>query len=635
MCGITGIYNFNKEKAADEDLLRRMTDVISHRGPDNQGIFIGQNCGLGLRRLSIIDTIEQEQPILTNEDQTLRIAYNGEIYNFPELKKELLQKGHKFYTATDSEVILHLYEEEGKNLVKRLNGMFAIAIYNAPEAHLFLARDHLGIKPLYYCEHDGSFYFASEIKAILENPQIPREVDLDSFDLYMNYRFVPAPRTMFKGIKKLLPGHRMIVSKKGIEIDEYWNIQKGIASTDFLPQIDTDKLGIEKYAAKTVRELLTESVKMQLIADVPLGAFLSGGVDSSIVVGTMSQLMRAPVKTFSIGFSESYYDEMFFARQIAKRFRTDHHEIILKPEQVKLLPKIIWHMDEPLADPAAVPMYLLAQDASKKVKVVLTGEGGDELFAGYKENFPYHLSSLFSFLPNNVRFAFANVIAKLPNVAGKTRLYRSLLPEKERAQHILYDIFRFLGKRKLYSSNFLNSLSLLNPLNPLDNHWKKRTGWNWLTKMQYLETKIWLPDDPLLKADKMLMANSMEGRVPILDYRLVEVAFSIPWQLRAKNGVEKYILRKAFSDILPQDIFARKKRAFEIPIKKWLREELKPLVNETLSKKEIEVANFFKWIEVEKILNAYYSGKRDFAYEIWALLCFQIWHKIFIQKASF
>ncbi|MBM4401637.1 MAG: asparagine synthase (glutamine-hydrolyzing) [Candidatus Cloacimonetes bacterium] len=632
MCGITGIYNFDKDKSVDKELLQRMTDAISHRGPDNQGIFIDRNCGLGLRRLSIIDTTEQKQPILTNEDEILRIAFNGEIYNFLKLKKQLLAKGHKFYSKTDSEVILHLYEEEGKDVVKRLNGMFAIAIYDASRAHLLLARDHLGIKPLYYCEHNGTFYFSSEIKAILENSEIPREVDPISLDLYMNYRFVPAPRTMFKGIYKLLPGHLMLVNEKGARIKEYWGIQKDIASTDFLSQSDTDKLEEEKYATRAVRELLTKSIKMQLISDVPLGAFLSGGIDSSIVVGTMSKLMCEPVKTFSIGFTESQYDESYFARQIAKKFQTEHQEIILSPAEVKLLPKIIWHLDEPLADPAAVPMFLLAREASKKVKVVLTGEGGDELFAGYKENFPYHLASLFSILPKNARLKLAKIVARLPGVTGKTRLYRSILPEKERAQHILYDIFRFTDKRKLYpptrqvySSNFLNSLNFF------DQRWEKVKDWDWLSAMQYLETKIWLDDDPLLKADKMLMANSLEGRVPILDYRLVELAFSIPWQLRAKNGVEKYILRQAFADILPQDIFARKKQAFEIPIKKWLREDLKFLIDESLSKKEIEKVGFFQWTEIEKILATHYSGKKDFAYEIWALLCFQLWHKIFIQ----
>lgn len=640
MCGIAGIYNFDEERTVDGEKLRRMTEIISHRGPDNQGVFIDRNCGLGLRRLTIIDTTEQPQPILHNEDKTLFVTYNGEIYNFPQLKEELLRKGHRFYTATDTEMILHLYEEEGVDCVRRLNGMFAIAIWDQKKQELFLSRDHLGIKPLYYCEHGRSFYFASEIKAILENENIPREVAPGSFYQYLHYRYTPAPRTMFKGIYKLLPGHWMLVNKEGVEIEQFWNFGfgkgiKGLASTDICSRIDTDQLDEEGYVAQAVQELLTESIKMQLISDVPLGAFLSGGIDSSIVVGVMSQIMKEPVKTFSVGFLESEYDETYFARQIAKRFKTDHQEVVVTSEDVKLLPKIIWHLDEPLADPAAIPTFILSNLARKKVKVVLTGEGGDELFAGYKEDFPSRLASVWPILPESLKKGLTGLVRKMPDMKGKTPLYRGLLSREERAQHILRDAFRFVDVKALLDPKGLSTRGLIKfQAGVFDKYWEGSKNWDWLSRMLYLETKLWLPDDPLMKVDKMTMANSLEARVPILDYRLVELAAKIPSEVKMKNRIEKYVLRKAFEEILPWDIFKRKKHAFDVPVRKWLRNELREMVDKVLSKGEVEKQGLLDSLKVRELITLHYEGKKDFAYEIWNLLNFSLWHKIYIERGS-
>lgn len=626
MCGIVGIYDFDQKKSIDESLLRRMTNTISHRGPDNQGILIDQNCGLGLRRLTIIDTTEQPQPILHNEDQSLFITYNGEIYNFPQLKEELLRKGHRFYTATDTEMILHLYEEEGVECVKKLNGMFAMAIWNQKKQELFLARDHLGIKPLYYREQGGSFYFASEIKPILEDEGVAREVDPESLVAYLHYRYTPAPKTMFKGIYKLLPGYRMVVNKRGVRSEQYWDF-------GFEKSKEEGSEGKEEEWIREVGKLLRESVKLQLLSDVPLGAFLSGGIDSSIVVGLMSQMMNEPVQTFSVGFSESEYDETFFARQIAKRFKTNHQEVIVGPEDVRLLPKIIWHLDEPLADPAAIPTYLLSKLAREKVKVVLTGEGGDELFAGYKEDFPSRLALGWAIMPESLRERLADLVEKMPEIKGRTPLYRSLLPKKERAQHILRDAFRFVDLEDLTKAGPLlaKARPLFEPL--FEKYWRESKGWDWLSQMLYLETKLWLPDDPLMKVDKMTMANSLEARVPILDYRLVELAAKIPSEVKIQNRIEKYVLRKAFGKIMPWEILNRKKHAFDVPIKEWLQDELRYLVDQVLSEKEMKNQALLSSMKIKELVELHYQGKKDFSYEIWNLLNFSLWHKIFVQRA--
>ena len=521
MCGIAGIYQFNEHDPVDYKELESMATTLKHRGPNNQGIFSAGNGGLAYRRLSIIDPTEQEQPLLTNEDETLRIAYNGEVYNFHGIKQELISKGHTFYTGTDTETILHLYEEEGPACVKRLNGIFAFAILDMRDNSLFIARDHLGIKPLYYVKTSQRLAFASEIKALLDLPDVHRAVDPAALSLYFRYRFVPDPVTMFEDIYKLPPGHWMLIKGDSVTIERYYNVRSRFHSADsrYHPKSDAE-------AIELTRTVVTDAVKRQLLSDVPLGAFLSGGVDSSIVVGTMAELMSEPVKTFSIGFAEGEYDEMFYARQISERYKTDHDEIVLSPEHVKQLPDIVWHLDEPLADPAAVPTFFLSQLAQKKVTVVLTGEGGDELYAGYKEDYPYFLGSLLAAVPKQARLAVAQLLAISPLTTGKTRAYRSLLPHAQRAEHVLTDLFRFddapiLPIRFSPENTPLQSYSF-------DRFWEQAEGLDWLDKMLYLETSIWLPGDPLMKVDKMSMAHSLEARVPLLDMEVVELALQIP-----------------------------------------------------------------------------------------------------------
>lgn len=620
MCGIAGLYNFDLNESVSEVDLKRMARVLAHRGPNNEGVFAHHNAGLSYRRLSIIDTTEQEQPILTNEDRSLRISFNGEIYNFPELKKKLLERGHRFYTATDTEMLLHLYEEEGFRMLGRLNGIFALAILDLRRNELFLARDQMGIKPLYYVQDERRFAFASEIKALLKLPWVKREVNFSALPLYFKYRFVPDPLTMFKGIKKLKPGHWMKVSLSGVERQQYFSLRENL-------EIRNPKLELqdEKQAIEQVRETVMGSVERQLLSDVPLGAFLSGGVDSSIIVGVMSKLLPEPVKTFSIGFSESKFDELYYARQLAQKFGTDHHEMTLKPEHIRKLPEIVYYLDEPLADPAVVPTYFLSQMASKEVRVVLTGEGGDELFAGYKEDFNYRLGNLLDNLLGDrlstLRIESANLVGRLPDLLrGKTRLFRSLLPQRVRAEHILRDLFRF--------EDLPLEKSILNPQGlEWEFPWSEVEGFDWLTKMLYLESKIWLPGDPLMKVDKMTMSHGLEARVPLLDMEVVRLAASLPSGLKNKGGVEKYLLRKAFKDFLPEKIFGRRKQAFELPLADWLSGELSGLVKEYVLGGKVGASRVLNPQGLRKIVKMHRGGKHDYKYEIWAILNFELWYE--------
>ncbi len=617
MCGIAGLYYFNRDETVGEPTVKGMTDAIAHRGPDNQGVFLHRQTGLGYRRLSIIDTTEQSQPILTNESQSLRISFNGEIYNYQSIKEKLLERGHQFYTGTDTETIVHLYEDFQGDCVKELNGIFAFILADLEKNSLFIARDHIGIKPMYYVHTPKGFACASEIKSLLTLPWVTKKINYDALQFYLRYRFVPDPLTMFEGIYKLPPGHTMTVSESGVEIREYWDL-----STEIREHRRDLNGTTEGQCISVVHNTVSEAVKRQLIADVPVGAFLSGGIDSSIVVGLMSQFMSQPVKTFSIGFTERDFDETNYARMISKRFGTDHEEILLTPNHVKQLPAILWHLDEPLADPAAVPTFFLSEETRKKVTVVLTGEGGDELFAGYKEDFPYRVGALLHSFPSELREMVAKYLTKLPISKGKTRLYRSILSDAQRAEHILTDVFRFEEppvNRDLIVDSDKKTYSF-------DEHWQKTQGMDWLEKMMYLETRIWLPGDPLMKVDKMSMAHGLEARVPLLDMEVVRVATQIPSSLKNNQGIEKYLLRKAFEDLLPNEIYTRKKTAFELPVGRWLQDPLSGYLEEYLSQKKLARAGCWDIPVVREMLKMHHAGKKDYRYELWAILTFQIWY---------
>ena len=631
MCGVVGIYNLNG-KEIENELLGKMTSAIAHRGPQNQGFFVGGSGGLGYRRLTIIDTVEQEQPILHNEENTLLISFNGEIYNYQLLRDEMMAKGHRFYTKTDTETILHLFEEEGIAAVKRLNGIFAFVIWDKKNDCLWLARDHLGVKPLYYTIVGGVFLAASEIKAILQADFVKREVDPQALNYYLSLRYVPAPLTMFKGIYKLLPGHWMKVGQGGIEIEQYWDV-------NFKRSRVNDQKN-EEDLVKEIKERLNQSVQMQLISDVPLGAFLSGGIDSTILVGLMSKLASEPVKTFSIAFPQyPQYDESEYAKIASQKFGTDHQQIDFSSEDIKLLPRVIYHLDEPLADPAAIPTFVLSQFASEKVRVVLTGEGSDELFRGYERDMP--ASSKFnppaggqssklqlkaqSLLLDNLRRLLAELLGYSPNFKGRRRLENFINPDTALVDQVLVALRNDGLLAERWQGQAGESLaSFLYP------YLSNSSNWDQLSRALYLETKVWL-DEPLMKVDKMTMANSLEARVPFLNYELVELLASIPSEIKLGNGVSKYLLRKAMADVLPPEIQQREKQGFELPLEQWFRNELKPLVDQELSYEAIERTGYLDHHRIAEMLKRHQRGEENYKYEIFSLLCFQLWHKIFIQ----
>lgn len=606
MCGICGIFGLD-----DKDLIKRMCQVLTHRGPDDDGFFFDENLGLGHRRLSIIDLAGGRQPIY-NEDENICTIYNGEIYNFYELRNDLEKKGHRFNTNTDTEVIVHLYEEYGVLFVKKLRGMFAIALWDAEKKSLLLVRDPIGIKPLYYAFLDHVLIFASEIKAILECSAVKRKLNAVSLDRYLTYRYVPGPSTMFEGIYRLMPGHLMLCSKNDRKIVKYWDVP---------PQ--SIGVGDEEYYTSMLIKMLKENVEMELISDVPLGAYLSGGIDSSIIVALMSRTMDQPVKTFSVGFGAGEpIDELESARLVSEHLGTDHHEIIARSEDVeKLLPRIIWHLDEPIVDPAIFPTYLLSELASRHVKVVLTGEGADELFAGYSD---YRTrikgEKVRHILPAAVRRTAAGLFNKSSN-SGINLYAHQMLDDVD--DHILWgELFDNEEKKELYVDFKVEKT-------PAAGYFKGYAG-DTLSKMLYADIKTWLPDDLLVKVDKMTMANSIEARVPYLDHTLVEFAMNIPHHLKIKKGVEKYILRRASEDLLPKATLRRKKHGFTVPINDWITKSLETMISNTLSESNIKKRDYFRYNRVKHIIE--HASNPRYSHQLWSLFTLELWHKIYIDN---
>jgi asparagine synthase (glutamine-hydrolysing) len=594
MCGICGIVGFE-----DKNLLKKMCDVISHRGPDDSGMYLNTNIALGHRRLSIIDLKSGHQPI-HNEDESIWIIYNGEVYNYLELRKDLEKQGHKFYTSSDTEVAVHLYEEFGDFCVKRLRGMFAFAIWDSNKEKLLLARDRIGIKPLYYTIHDGNFLFSSEIKSILQYEELKRGLNYTSLHHFFTYRVSTDSETIIKDIKKLLPGHILIFMNRKIKINQYWSLN-----------IDPLSGKAEKYFFKRFQELLEESVRMRLMSDVPLGAYLSGGVDSSSVVSLMSSLVDDPIKTISVGFGEPT-DELEHAQLVADHFGTDHHELMVQYDNVpKLLPKIIWHMDEPVADPAIVPTYLMSELAKKHVTVILTGEGADELFAGY----PKHkiMSPYLKFIPESIR----------------RKIYSYFPPSM---------VFTEKEKRELYSDRLLYNTKGEKSTEEYDKRYFKNTNMHGLLNqaLEY-EIKFWLPNYLLMKVDKMTMAHAVEARVPFLDHKLVEFSGTLPSNLKLRGLTGKYILRKSMSNILPNTIVKRKKHAFQVPLAKWFKGELKEVALQILSDFSLPNTDYFDRVYIQNIFKKYEESRNPlnklrYCHQLWVLLVFALWHQIYIKN---
>ena len=620
MCGICGVVRMNPPARVDEAVLRRMSDTLRHRGPDDGDVFLAGNVGLGHRRLSIIDLTGGHQP-MANDDESVWIVYNGEIYNFLELRASLEAKGYSFKTKSDTEVILRSYEAFGEGCVERLRGMFAFAIWDVRERRLFVARDRIGIKPLYYTVHDGTFLFASEIKALLQWPGVPREVDPVALRQYLQLRYVPGPRTMFRDIFKLQPGHTLSLYRGKTTVHEYWDLPRHEAEA---PAGDD--------AVEHFRHLLDESVRMHLVSDVPLGVFLSGGLDSSTVVASMAPLVDA-IQTFSVGYPDggpgSAMTEFAFARMVSDRFGTIHRELELGPDLYwESLDRLTWHFDEPVADPAAVPLYFLSKRARDFVTVVLSGEGADEMLAGYA------IYQRMLALERLRRIPGASLGARLARYTPgrKLRRYLSALGQPLRQ--------RYRGVSRLFSEEELDHL--LVPQLRVDAHdatsveqgLGRLGSLDPLHQMLYFDMKVWLPDDLLVKADKMTMATSLELRVPFLDHRLLEYAWRLPADLKLRAGTGKHLLRQAVAGRLPAPILSRSKLGFPVPIRGWFQGRLGGAARELVLDRDGACSRLFDTTQLEALLDRHARGAEDFDGEIYALVVFALWHRHFIASSS-
>jgi len=620
MCGICGIVSFNDNKPVKEEEIKVMTSRIIHRGPDDWGIFFkSPSVGLGMRRLSIIDLTTGKQPI-HNEKGNIQIVFNGEIYNFKELREDLEKQGHKFYTSSDTEVIVHLYEEYNTDCLEFLRGMFAFALWDDDKRRLFIARDRFGIKPLHYTFDNKKIIFASEIKSILSCQGVERQLDYSALDRYLTFEYIPAPQTIFKNIKKLLPGHYLIYQGETLKINKYWDI-------NFTEKKD--------FSQEEFIETFKKSVNYRLISDVPLGAFLSGGIDSSSVVALMTQLSNKPVKTFSIGFEDKSYNELKYARIIARQFNTDHHEFILEPNIPSLINKLVDYLDEPLADFSIIPTYLVSQMARQYVTVALSGDGGDEIFAGYETYLAQKVSRVYGKLPSLLRHRLISPLLKMvPPGSQKKGLINYLrrftageiLPDE--LQHLRWMIFlRDSERGKLYSSDFQKERENADVYQPWKEYFNRMAGENFLNQDQYVDIKTYLSEDILLKVDRMSMANSLEVRVPILDHKLVELAASFPPSLRMKGFSTKFIFKKTMEKILPKEIIYRPKQGFSIPVKNWFRKDLKKMLLEVLSEEQIKKNRLFNYSYIERLIQEHLEGKENHSHCLWALMIFNLWQE--------
>lgn len=633
MCGICGKLNFDGN-GLNKDLLERMCRSFSYRGPDDEGILIAPPIGLGHRRLSIIDLSDAGHQPMSNEDETIWLVFNGEIYDFENLRQELEKKGHILKSHTDCETIIHLYEEEGIHGLKRLNGMFAFALWDIRQQRLFLVRDRLGIKPLHYYWDGTTLLFASEIKAILCDPEVSRDIDQEALKLYLTLNFIPAPWTIFKNIRKLSPGNYLLAERGKISIEKYWDVPSRDGLTEESSDHEFQDLTHQK---EHLRSLLEESVKRRLISDVPLGAFLSGGLDSSIIVSLMARNSSQPVKTFSIGYKDlPSFDETSYAREVATFNRTEHHEFKLGFKDIlEAFPMVLDNVDEPFADSSAVPTYIVSRETRNHVTVALSGDGGDELFAGYRMYLGEYWSKYYAKIPAPIRSLIAPLVQALPDARDKPGLEMIRRVKKFLRGMSLEFPERFCGWREIFPFTMRQQLLkdpeednfYLGLIRETAQNEKGRFPGDPINLMLYMDLRGLLPGDMLTKVDRMSMANALEVRVPLLDYRFVEYAFQLGSQSKLKAWGGKYILLEAFKDYLPTALHKRPKRGFEMPIGAWLRKELRFLIDEYLSEASVKRQDFFHYEIIKGLINDHMSGRQDTSWQLWNLIVFQHWFK--------
>jgi asparagine synthase (glutamine-hydrolysing) len=628
MCGICGKLVFGGEATVSRTLVKAMADTIRHRGPDDEGYYVSGPVGLGFRRLSIIDLQSGHQP-LSNEDGSIWIVFNGEIYNYRELRALLLSKGHVFKTLSDTEVIVHLYEEFGPDCLHKLRGMFAFAIWDGNAKTLLLARDRVGIKPLYYCLNDSSLVFASEIKAILTDSSIKREMVPELVDRFLTFLYMPGEETLLNGINKLAPGHYLLVKNGKVVIQQYWDLHFGAPSKGAsFKDLEADLLS-----------LLAEAVSLHMIADVPVGVLLSGGVDSTGILSLAANATDKKISTFTVGFSGGKVtDERPYARLAADKFGTQHYDMTISADDfATFLPRYIWHMEEPVCEPPAIALYYVSKLAKKYVTVLLSGEGGDEAFAGYNNyrNLVW-LERLKAGGPS-LNDAFAKGLFLTDSVFHSRRFSKYGLLMSERFPDYYYSrtsnphSFTGNGLGKVYSGDFTRAVDRERSLGPVRRLQDHVRGQNTLDAMLYIDTKTWLPDDLLIKADKMTMANSIELRVPLLDHRVLEFAASLAPGLKLNGRNTKYILKKALSKKIPSEIRKRKKTGFPVPYASWLRNELKDVVWDVLTDGKTISRGYFRKDAVESLLRANSNGA-EYSKEIFSLLSLELWQRTFLER---
>ena len=628
MCGITGIIS---DDPAADSRLRAMMAQLRHRGPDDQGVERLGPATLGHWRLSILDIEGGRQPMLS-ADGTLAVAFNGEIYNYPALRRSLEAEGRRFRTRSDTEVILHLYQKYGVECVAHLDGMFAFGVWDAPRRRLLLARDHMGQKPLFYCQTARGFAFGSEVKSVLASALVPRETDLDALFHYISLRFIPDQLTLFKNVRKLPAAHRLVYADGVARVERYWEFS-----------CVAKRAGTEAELTDALDHTLRDTVRAHLLSDVPVGSFLSGGIDSSLVTALMAGESPDPVPTFSIGVREQGFNELPFAGQVARRYRTQHHEEVVTADLVHLLPKMVWHLDEP-ADPFGVGVYLVARLAARHVKVVLSGDGGDELFAGYDRFAGQRLATIYAALPRSLRRTLMRrLIGLVPQSFGYKSLAQklhwlnemSLLDAGERyAGSMSFLRFTEDAKRALFTEQARAALGGLDSTEKILVHFNSPNARELVDRMLYTDLMTRIPDHLLPIVDRMAMAHGLEVRPPLLEHRMVEFAASLPAGLKLRGTKLKYILRRVAARYLPAELIDRPKQGFGFPLAHWMRSELRPFLREVVRSSRFADGGVFERGYMDRLVSEHLDGKQDHNFRLWILLNLEIWHRLFIEEQS-
>lgn len=634
MCGICGAVAFDQRDAIEQSALDAMCQTLVHRGPDSAGSVRVGPAGLAMRRLSIIDVATGQQP-LSSEDGQIQLVCNGEIYNYRELRADLIATGHRFRTGSDCEVIVHAYEEHGDAFLPLLNGMFACALWDNRRRRLLLARDRIGIKPLYYAEHQGRLLFGSEPKALLAYPGFARRLDLPSLYQYLTYEYVPTPRSIFEGIRKLRPGHYLTLENGRLVETGYWSL-------DLSPRLDLKRRS-EVELAEELWDTLREAVRLELVSDVPLGVFLSGGLDSSAVAAAMVDLNPGDVRSFSIGFEDPSFDESAYARRVAQYLGTTHSELILEPRMLwELIPSVMDFLDEPLADASIIPTHLLSRFTRQHVTVALGGDGGDELFAGYSTLQAHRLAGYYRRIPRLLREGIiAPLVQRLPvshnNLSLDFRAKRFITgtnrPIAER-HHLWLGAYSPEEKRQLLLPDALAAVGSTDTFDVLGEHLARCSEYDELSRVLYLDMKMYLEGDILVKVDRASMGCSLEARVPVLNAMVVDLATRLPIDLKLRRFTRKYLLRKAVVGRLPAEIINRPKKGFGIPVSKWFRSELRELLLDLLSEERLQRQGLFDPAYVRRLIDDHLAMRRDNRKPLWSLLVFQLWCEKYLESQT-